>query len=121
MKEIKKFEEVIAAVERGEDVRQGDMNYHLYWAYRYSKDAGNEFIDFDEAIWDYDIEPIAEFLKAEGITEFTISSTFSSLIPTLAKFEEFGFKMAGLTTVKARYSDWQTGERAVIPAIRMSL
>jgi hypothetical protein len=27
--------------------------------------------------------------------------------------------MAGLTEVKANYTDWQTQERAVIPAIRM--
>ena len=43
-----------------------------------------------------------------GITEFTISSTFSSLIPTLAEFAKHGFQMAGLTEVKANYTDFQT-------------
>ena len=55
-----------------------------------------------------------------GITEFTISSTFSSLIPTLAAFDKHGFKMAGSTEVNANYTDWQTNKRARIPAIRMT-
>ena len=80
-----------------------------------------ELIDFNEVIWDYDIEEIAQTLRANGITEFTISSTFSSLIETLAAFEKQGISMAGLTTVKARYTDWKTGEHALIPAIKMTV
>ena len=95
------------------------INPTLFWAYRNSITAGNDRIDFGEAIWDYDIEEIVEALKENDISEFTISSTFSNLIPTLAEFAEHGFQMAGLTEVKANYTDWQTQERAVIPAIRM--
>ena len=69
----------------------------------------------------YDIEEIAQTLRANGITEFTISSTFSSLIETLSAFENQGINMAGLTTVKARYTDWNTGEHAIIPAIKMTI
>ena len=29
--------------------------------------------------------------------------------------------MAGLTQVKARYTDWQTGEHASIPAIKLTI
>ena len=43
----------------------------------------------------------------------------SSLIETLAAFEKRGISMAGLTTVNARHTDWQTGEHAKIPAIKM--
>ena len=60
-------------------------------------------------------------LKENGISEFTISSTFSSLIETLAAFEKEGIRMAGLTEVNATYSDWKTGKKARIPAIRMTL
>ena len=45
----------------------------------------------------------------------------SSLIETLAAFEKQGISMAGLTTVKARYTDWKTGEHALIPAIKMTV
>ena len=59
--------------------------------------------------------------SGRGITEFTISSTFSSLIQTLAEFEKHGFRMNGLTEVSANYTDFTTGKLKVVPAIRMSL
>jgi predicted ATP-grasp superfamily ATP-dependent carboligase len=118
MKEITLFEE---ARNNPEAFKENGINHTLYWAYNNSKEAGNDLIDFSEVIWDYDIPEIAAVLKEEGITEFTISSTFSSLIETLAAFEAQGITMAGLTQVKARYTDWQTGEHKIIPAIKMSL
>jgi len=117
MKKIAAFENAIA--NRVKDIRAEGINATAFWAYRKSVDAGNDLIDFSEVIWDDDVEPIAETFKLNGITEFTISSTFSSLIPTLAAFEKCGFQMAGLTEVNANYTDWQTNERARVPAIRM--
>jgi len=119
MKEIRTFEEAIE--QNAKSLKELGINATLFWAYRTSKENGNELIDFNEVIWDYDIEEIAQTLKTNGITEFTISSTFSSLIETLAAFEKHGISMAGLTTVKARYTDWKTGEHALIPAIKMTV
>lgn len=122
MKEIRKFEEAIANPENnGKSYKELGINHTLFWAYRHSQEAGNELIDFDEVIWDYDIAEIAATLREEGIKEFTISSTFSSLIETLAAFEKEGIKMGSLTTTKARYTDWQTGEHKIIPAIKMEV
>ena len=81
MKEIRTFEEAIK--QNARSLKDLGINGTLFWAYRTSKENGNELIDFNEVIWDYDIEEIAQTLKANGITEFTISSTFSSLIETL--------------------------------------
>lgn len=121
MKEIRRFEEVIASKENI-SLKDAGINSTLYWAYRTSKEeSGNDLIDFNEVIWDYDIKEIADTLKAEGIKEFTISSTFSGLIETLAAFEEQGIYMNGLTTVNARYTDWKTGEHARTPAIKMEV
>lgn len=117
MKKIELFEKAIA--EQTGSLKDWGINQTLFWAYRSSMEAGNDAIDFNDVIWDYDIEEIVKTLKENDISEFTISSTFSSLIPTLAEFAKHGFQMAGLTEVKAKYTDWQTGERAVIPAIRM--
>ena len=117
MKKIEIFERAIA--EQAASLKDYGINGTAFWAYRKSIDAGNDLIDFSEVIWDEDIEAIAETFNTAGITEFTISSTFSSLIPTLAAFEKKGFKMDGLTEVNANHTDWQTGERAKIPAIRM--
>ena len=119
MKKIELFERAIA--ERAERLQDYGINSTAFWAYRKSIDAGNDLIDFSDVIWDYDIEEIAQTLRANDITEFTISSTFSSLIETLAAFEKQGISMAGLTTVKARYTDWKTGKHALIPAIKMTI
>ena len=122
MKGIRTFEEAMANKDNnGKSYQELGINQTLFWAYRVAKESGNELIDFNEVIWDYDIEEIAQTLRANGITEFTISSTFSSLIETLAAFEKQGISMAGLTTVKARYTDWKTGEHALIPAIKMTV
>ena len=118
MKKIELFEKAIA--EQAASLKDWGINPTLFWAYRNSITAGNDRIDFGEVIWDSEVGEIAETLKENGITEFTISSTFSSLIPTLAEFAKHGFQMAGLTEVKANYTDFQTQERAVIPAIRMA-
>ena len=109
MKKIELFERAIA--ERAERLQDYGINSTAFWAYRKSIDAGNELIDFSDVIWDYDIEAIAQTFADSGITEFTISSTFSDLIPTLAAFDKLGFKMAGMTEVNAtlhRLADWQT-------------
>lgn len=122
MKEIRTFEEAMTNKDNnGKSYKELGINQTLFWAYRAAKETGNELIDFNDVIWDYDIEEIAQTLRANGITEFTISSTFSSLIETLAAFEKQGISMAGLTTVKARYTDWKTGEHALIPAIKMTV
>ncbi|RKJ03848.1 hypothetical protein D7X87_13415 [bacterium D16-54] len=117
MKKIELFERAIA--EQAGSLKDLGINPTLFWAYRNSMEAGNEEINFEDVIWDYDIEEIVKTLKENGISGFTISSTFSSLIPTLAEFAKHGFQMAGLTEIRARYTDWQTGKAAVIPAIRM--
>ena len=117
MKKIELFEKAIR--EQAPSLKERGINGTLFWAYRNSNEAGNDRIDLAEVIWDYDVKPIADCLKENDIHEFTISSTFSSLIPILAAFEKEGFSMAGLTEVNARHKDWETGKRAILPAIRM--
>lgn len=117
MKRIETFEQAIE--NKVPDLRKCGINPTLFWAYRNSIEAENEKIDFSECIWEQEIEEIASCLKENGIVEFTISSTFSSLIETLAEFQKHGYQMAGLTEVNANYKDWQTGKNKVIPAIRM--
>lgn len=120
MKEIRLFEKAIE--ENVRKLKDAGINPTLFWVYRTSKDEScNDLINFNEVIWDYDINEIADCLRAEGITEFTLSSIFSSLIETLAAFEKEGIYMNGLTTVSAKYTDWKTGEHARIPAIKMEV
>ena len=71
MKTIPAFENAIA--NKVKDIRAEGINPTAFWAYRNSCRCENDLIDFNEVIWDEDIEAIAETLDANGITEFTIS------------------------------------------------
>lgn len=117
MKKIEAFEKAIE--NKISNLREAGINPTLFWAYRNLEETENERIDFNECIWEHEIEDIANCLKENGIYEFTISSTFSSLIETLAEFQKHGFQMAGLTEVKARYTETYSNEKKLIPAIRM--
>ena len=76
---MKKIEILEKAAENGTRFADINVNSTFGAAYFYSEDAGNELINFAEVIWDYDIDEIIENCKRFGITEFTISSTFSCL------------------------------------------
>lgn len=119
MKKIELFERAIE--EQAASLKEWNINGTLFWAYRKSKAAGNDLIDFAEVLWDNEVKEISDFLKANEVTEFTISSTASGLIEILAAFEKEGYRMAGLTEAKADYTDLMTGKNKVMPAIRLSL
>ncbi len=91
-------------------------------AYRYSIEAENELPNFSDIIWSEDIDAILDSMKREGITEFTISSTFSSLIETIDKLIEKGCSLNGIVKINDRFStDWETGKRRKIPAFLIKI
>ena len=65
MKEIRTFEEAIE--QNARSLKELGINGTLFWAYRTSKETGNELIDFNEVIWDYDIKEIAQTLRANDL------------------------------------------------------
>ncbi len=116
MKKIEAFEQAIATRTAPDAI---GANTTLFWAYFNSQRSGNDLVDFSEVIWDEDVEAIAATFHDNGITEFTISSRFSSLISTLAAFDKLGFKLAGVTEVNANYKDIFTNDWARVPAVRL--
>ena len=123
MKEIEILEE---AATKGTRYSEINVNSTFGAAYFYSKAAGNDLINFAEVIWDYDIDEILENCRRFGITEFTISSTFSSLIVTIAELQKKGCKLEGLIEINSRFDDWKScfeGEtkKERIPAFKISL
>lgn len=97
------------------------VQWTLARAYLYSKAAGNELPNFADVIWEADIEAICKDCRKYGVKEFTISSTFSSLIETIAKFEEVGCTLDGIVKVKERYTHSGSDEHALIPAFKMTV
>lgn len=119
MKTIEKFETAIRNKEK--DIRAVGINSTMFWAYEYTKEAGGEDLNFNEVIWEEDIEPIVKTCREEGIEQITISSNFSGLNETLWKLMELGCKIDGMKKVPMRYNqyDAKTGEygKAYVPAV----
>lgn len=119
MKAIEKIEQAIAKQVR--DVRSEGINLTLYNAYINEKETGNELLDFDDVIWENDVEQIVGCLRENRYTEFTISSHAASLIDRLAQFDKLGCRIVGMTTVKSRYKNYMTGELDILPALKIQL
>ena len=95
-------------------------------AYFYSRTAGNRLINFSEVIWDRDIDEIIENCRRFGIKDFTISSTFSGLLETIAAFEKRGCHMVRLIEINSNIDDWKAAlegenKKEIIPALLMRL
>ena len=124
---MKRIEILDKAAEIGMKHKDINVNPTFSQAYFYSLEAGNDLINFGEVIWDYDIDPILENCRRFGSEAFTISSTFSSLLLTIAELQKRGCKLDGLVEINSRYDDWRAGldgserRKERIPAFKMSL
>lgn len=118
MKNIKRFDEALKNNNFiGSSSDPAAINYTLACAYNESLKAGNEFLNFSGALFDRDLPEILGELDDAGIHTFTISSSFSGLLPLLAKLEDEWWFVQGMTEVRANYKDIQTGELALLPAL----
>lgn len=104
-----------------EDYKATGINHAAYWAVDRRKKTGNKLLDFNDAIWDRDIPEIVDTLKRMGETEFTISSTYSSLVETLAGFDKLGVTISGMTEVNANTTAFNSNEFDRIPALLMKV
>ena len=120
MELIERIENIIANPE-GKSFESENINPTFYWAYRTAKSTGNELIDFHDVIWERDIPQIVSNLREFGITEFTLSCSFSGLINTIAEFAKLGCTIDGMTSVKADYKDFSTGEAEILNAIKLKI
>lgn len=93
------------------------INPTMYWAYRKSCDAENDILDFNDVIWEHDIQPIVDTCNKVGITEFTISSNFTGLLKTMYELSKRGFSVVGTTEVRANYMDFEKHDKAIVPAV----
>ena len=93
------------------------INPTMYWAYRKSCDAENDILDFNDVIWEHDIQPIVDTCNKVGITEFTISSNFTGLLKTMYELSKRGFSVVGTTEVRANYMDFFKHDKAIVPAV----
>lgn len=118
MKTIDKIEKVKNMNVLLEDV---GINRTFYWAYIKTQETTNENLDFEDVIWESDVEGIIKNCKEFGLKEITISSRFASLIDILAEFEKQGAKLAGLTQVTSRFYACGTNNYELINALKIEI
>ena len=118
MKTIDKIEKVKNMNVLIEDV---GINRTFYWAYIRTQETINENLDFEDVIWESDVEGIIKNCKEFGLKEITISSRFASLIDILAEFEKQGAKLAGLTQVTSRFYACGTNNYELINAVKIEI
>ena len=116
---MKTIEALDAAL--GKEITFEELGVHrtFFWAYRNSREADTETLDFEDVIWEQDIPGIVESCRRFEINRFTISCGMSSMAETIWAFEKNGCCLIGMTEVNTRFDDWKTGQRGRKPAFEI--
>lgn len=77
-----------------------EVNGTFFNAYIKTQRYGYKELDFNDVIWENDIEEIIANCKKFNVKHFTISNTASGFIRKLALFKKAGCDFAGLSTIK---------------------
>ena len=111
---IKEYDDYLNS--NGREYNAATFNGTIFGAYLRSKGAGNEMLNFEWCFDEDEIRQIAKLLKQSAITEFTLSSTSTALLETLASFDKQGIKIQGFVTV----NEFERPQKK-IPAILMKI
>jgi hypothetical protein len=91
-----------AAIDKIAD--QGDIAYTIWRAFEKTKDNENEILNFDDVIWDRDVEALTACMKENGIRNFTYSCRATDAIETLWLFQKAGCEIGEMIEVSLRKS-----------------
>jgi hypothetical protein len=80
----------------------GDIAWKIWRAYEKSRDNENEILDFDDIIWDRDVEALAACMKENGIKAFTYSCRATDAVETLWLFKKAGCTIGEMVEVNLR-------------------
>ena len=83
-------------------IEMGDIACKIWRAYEKSRDNENEILDFDDIIWDRDVEALTACMKENGIKAFTYSCRATDAIETLWLFKEAGCAIGEMVEVNLR-------------------
>lgn len=110
MKKIEKFEE---ARERKASFEETKINPTMFRAYTKSLKLDYDLINFEDVIWENDVEPIVNSCRELNITMITITCEQSSMIKILSLFDKLGCKILGMTELKTQYYDWDKDDNKI--------
>ncbi len=82
------------------DLIAGDDTLRLVWReYKESINNGNEYINFPELIKKRQVEDYVECMQKQGLTHFTVSSTWSNAVEIAWCFQQEGCELQGMVEV----------------------
>ena len=104
------LEKLITSGTKWWKVSKDEANYAVFSAYCDSKGRNRDLLDISGSFWPKEIPAMIGEMKAEGISEFTISDSRCGIKEILAVFEDNGAKLQGLTKINSGFHDFKTGE-----------
>ncbi|SFA71362.1 DUF7698 family protein [Selenomonas ruminantium] len=105
-----------------ESIEEKGMAYARYFReYEEAQMRGNACIDFNDCIWEKDIPKMVADLRALGIKEFTLSSTFSSIVKTAWVFQQNGCSLEGMEEIKGRCKAFLSEDYEKVPAFKFKI
>ena len=81
---------------------QGDLAWRIWRAYEHSRENENKILNFDDIIWDRDVEALTACMKENGIKAFTYSCRATDAIETLWLFKQAGCTIGEMVEVNLR-------------------
>ena len=81
---------------------KGDIAWKIWRAYEKSRDNENEILNFDDIIWDRDVEALTACMKENGIKAFTYSCRATDAVETLWLFKQAGCTIGEMVEVNLR-------------------
>jgi hypothetical protein len=98
-----------AAYKEAEDriTKEGDTAWKLWRAYEISRE--NEILNFDDIIWNQEVEPLTACMRENGIEAFTYSCRATDAVETLWLFKEAGCRIGEMVEVNLRKDLWGNG------------
>ena len=100
---------------------KGATYCRLYDRYVSAQERGNAYIDWDDVIWDKDVEGFVAGLREHGIERFVFSSGWSSAVETAWKLQQNGCKLEGLVEINGKHKSFGYDEYEKIHGYLFSL
>ena len=100
-----------AAYDKAKDrmAEKGDIAWNIWRAYEHSRENENELLNFDDIIWDRDVEALTACMRENGIKAFTYSCRATDAVETLWLFKEAGCTIGEMVEVNLRKDLWGKG------------
>ena len=115
------LEKLITSGTKWWKVSEDEANQVIFNAYCDSKGCNRDLLDISGSFWPKEIPAMIGEMKAEGISEFTISDSRCNITEILAVFENNGAKLQGLTRIATGFNNFETDEPEMKPAFLMKI